>query len=47
MNERDRIIQGALIAVLLIFAFWSGGNYQMAELYRDYRGIYENAMGDL
>jgi hypothetical protein len=38
--ERDKIIQGVVIAILLSFAFWSGGNYQLARLYNMSAGAY-------
>lgn len=45
--ERDKIIKGIAGLILAGFIFWSGYNYAMAELYRDYRNIYTNVVGKL
>lgn len=45
--ERDKIIRGVAAVILAGFIFWSGYNFAMAELYRDYRGIYTGVVGDL
>lgn len=45
--ERDKIIKGIAMLILAGFIFWSGYNYAMAELYRDYRGIYTGVAGEL
>lgn len=44
-SEYEKILQGLLIALLLGFCFWSGGNYQLARLYNKSVGAYDNILG--
>ncbi len=43
-NEHEKMLQGLLIALLLGFSFWSGGNYQLARLYNNSVGVYDNIL---